>query len=336
MNSDASLIYYKSYRIIDGKSKLVIVNENGDVINKNPVKEELKCLEKERYFRNIIPKTKYNETDTCPIIREDTGKPCGNLLSSRFLEHDNNGKSTGRLICRQCYRTYQTYRTYNKPKKIYNDTNTCPKIKENTGRPCGNPLVPGNTLRERNKDWEFTGRYICDICYNTDRHRYDPNDSNNIRKSIANRRTGNTYPNSHNAKGDKSQELACIEFGWEDLNKKDDNYGSRIDCYDHKKYLFHQVRGKWYDPVNKCWKFGSLEREWHKEFEDMVLYCISNDGKRIERIYIIPHWEINERKGITIYKYNSIGIMYENGWYEQYRITNKEEIEKSNNIWESI
>jgi len=33
-----------SYRIIDGKARPVIVDENGKVINKNPSKQELKSL----------------------------------------------------------------------------------------------------------------------------------------------------------------------------------------------------------------------------------------------------------------------------------------------------
>lgn len=33
---------YKSHRIIDGKQKLVVVDENGKIINRKPNKEELK------------------------------------------------------------------------------------------------------------------------------------------------------------------------------------------------------------------------------------------------------------------------------------------------------
>lgn len=36
--------FYKSYRIIDGKPKWVIVDENGDIVNRSPNKEELKSL----------------------------------------------------------------------------------------------------------------------------------------------------------------------------------------------------------------------------------------------------------------------------------------------------
>lgn len=39
---------YKAYRIIDGKSRWIVVNENGDIINRSPNKEELKDLEREK------------------------------------------------------------------------------------------------------------------------------------------------------------------------------------------------------------------------------------------------------------------------------------------------
>lgn len=51
------------------------------------------------------------------------------------------------------------------------------------------------------------------------------------------RRTNNLDPNSSHAKGDKSQELVCELYGWEDLNKKNNNYTSPIDCCDPKIIL---------------------------------------------------------------------------------------------------
>lgn len=48
---------YRSFRVIDGKAKWIIVDEKGNVINKSPIKEELKDLEEEIYrkgrFANI-------------------------------------------------------------------------------------------------------------------------------------------------------------------------------------------------------------------------------------------------------------------------------------------
>lgn len=86
-----------------------------------------------------------------------------------------------------------------------------------------------------------------------------------IMKSIANRRIGNQNQNHSNTKGDKSQELACLEFGWKDLNKENNNYCFPIDCLDPKTESFHQVKGRWYDHIEMRWNFGNLEREWIKK-----------------------------------------------------------------------
>lgn len=45
------MIYYTSKRFIDGKVRLVIVDENGKIVNRKPKKEELKGLEEETYVK---------------------------------------------------------------------------------------------------------------------------------------------------------------------------------------------------------------------------------------------------------------------------------------------
>lgn len=96
---------YKSYRLIDGKGKWVIVDENGNIINKSPGKEELKHLQIE--FKNCgnkkcgDPNTgNYNKTNTCDI--------CGEKLYPRNAcrESDKLGNLTGRWLCKNCYERY--------------------------------------------------------------------------------------------------------------------------------------------------------------------------------------------------------------------------------------
>lgn len=213
--------------------------------------------------------------------------------------------------------------------KHYNETNSCDR--------CGKSFEElgwGHPLKEYDEKGEWTKKWDCPTCQS----KYDPNSYGNTIRSVRNCRTHNQNPNFSQTKGDKSQELACGMYGWEDLNKKNDNYtrGTPIDCYDPKTGLFHQVRGRWYDSINRCWQFVHLERERFKEYEDMVCYCISKDGKRIERIYKIPLWKITERKSIGIYKYDIRRIPYEDGWYEQYRVTDEEELKKANEIYQKI
>jgi hypothetical protein len=233
-------------------------------------------------------------------------------------------------------------RVHTKRKESYNRTNTCDNIIPVgfSWRRCEEKLVKGKVRRCRDKEGNETGRWICKKCW----QKYDPNSQNNIQKMITDRRTGNQNPNHTNVFGDNVLELACILYGWEDLNKRYDNYKSPIDCYDPKTGLYHQVRGKSLGIICRyvttkgeemCyegWMFGNLEREWGKIFEDMVCFCFSEDGKLVERIYIMSKKEIMIMKGIGIYKNPSKG----NYQFEKYRITDEYKLKKANDIWKKI
>lgn len=73
--------YYKSYRIIDGKPRWIIVDETGKIVNRNPSKDELKGLKKEfygGYKRNEGGSRKYTDDDLLNYVRifyEDNGRP---------------------------------------------------------------------------------------------------------------------------------------------------------------------------------------------------------------------------------------------------------------------
>lgn len=221
----------------------------------------------------------------------------------------------------------------------YNRTNTCDNIIAIgfSWRRCGEKLVPRKAIREKNKNGNLTGRWICNKCYLKDYHKR-PDSQVNIQKSLANRRIGNLDPNSEQAKGDKSQELACELYGWEDLNKKYDNYNTPIDCYDPRTGLYHQVQGSYYNYIEKYWFFGNFEREWEKIFEYMICFCFNKYGKIVERIYKFPKEEIERVKGITIFRNPTVGRYSTpfTPWYEKYRITNEDELKKANEIWREI
>lgn len=78
------MIKYRSYRIIDRRPRWIIVDENENIINKNPDKEELKSLEDykrkahERYTDNDLQnylKKYYEETGRVPTARDFTNNP---------------------------------------------------------------------------------------------------------------------------------------------------------------------------------------------------------------------------------------------------------------------
>jgi hypothetical protein len=275
---------YKAYRIVDGKLRWIVIDENGIIINRNPGRNELKVLEKEiRYDQDTRKKKlEYKEGDICPICTED------NEITERSILH------------------------------------------------------PGRSFREHDKDGNETGRYICNKCY----EKYDPNSTNNAIKSVRNCRTGNQNKGHECTKGDIDIRIACEIYGYINLNKKNNNYsrGTPVDCYNPKTGLFHQIEGRFLKSIKTyiitrrryiyydVWPtFGDYGNEWDKEYKDMICFCKSKDGNRIERIYRFPFSEIIGRT-FKIIK-NPIRRI---PWYEKYRITDEEELKRANEILENI
>lgn len=323
---------YKSLRIVDGegsKPRYVIIDGSENIVNKNPNKEELKELkifEEEFCKGGRIPEKKllnllkqfYEENGRTPMgldFDNDPKYPCCGTYQKRFGSWNNALKLAGLYVNRHGYGESLNY----------NETNTCEFICMDNKR-CNDMLYPNNARR-----FDINGKsvWFCERHGSIYRQKL-PNSQHNIIKSLANCRTGNQDPNSSSAKGDRSQKLSCLEFEWVDLNKENNNYNYLIDCFDPRTGLFHQVRGRRYNSIERLWGFAPLEGEWNKKYEDMVCYCMSKDGKNIERIYIFPHSEINGRKSIAIYRNRT------DQWCEQYRVKNDEELKKANEIWKEI
>lgn len=253
------------------------------------------------------------------------GKICYKCGKDAKRRERNAGVETGKYICISCYHFRYKYGTYEKPKKQYNDENRCEFIESN-GKRCSEQLYPSNARRFKIYE-KFV--WFCKMHGNRYYQKYDHNSQNNIIKSIANCRTNNENPNHPSTKGNKYVHLACILYGYIDLNKKYDNYKSPIDCQDPMTGLLYQIQGRCYNSEDRDWNFASLEYEWHKEYADIICFCKSKDGKTIERIYRFPSWEIIGKIAITIY------INKNDHWYDKYRVC-EDEIKKANEIWEII
>lgn len=220
----------------------------------------------------------------------------------------------------------------------YNETNTCPMIKKD-GTICGKELIPHYTMRERDKDGNETGRWLCKNCHSI----YDPNGQWYLLRSVENRRTGNLSPESPCGIGDKFQELTSVwrstisTIPVEDLNKKLDNYNVPIDHSPDSELGTIQTRGRFYSRRRGAWSFSNLEREWDKPFDHEIFYCTSKDGTLVERMYIFPSEEIEIRKSIDIIKNPTDAHRNPiTPWYEDFRIRDEETIKKVNEIWKSI
>lgn len=255
----------------------------------------------------------------------------GNLTSKTALRERINGKPTGRWSCHHCYHLFSTYGQHEKPKKRYNETNMCPNILKN-GEICGRSLIQGNTCMERDLSGNQTGNYVCQRCYNNIYSAKLPDSHNNIMKLLRNIRTGNQDPNSNQAKGDNSQELACMLYGWEDLNKKFDNYRYPIDCYDPKTELYYQIKSALYDSSRRSWH-EYWENVHNTDFVSLIFFCKSKDGQIIERIYKFPKKEVIFSKTVEIFKNPSPS---RGSWVEKFRVKDSDELKKVNDIWKEI
>ena len=174
--------------------------------------------------------------------------------------------------------------------------------------------------------------FLCLSCYRKEKYK-NGGMTVNLLQSIKNCRTNNQNPNHEATKGDNTIELACILYGWEDLNKKYDNYTTSIDCYDPKTGLYHQIQGRCYSMEYGRWPFGNLKNEWDKTYENMICFCFDKDWNIVKRIYKFPQDVVVEHMtGINIVKNPSRGI----SWYEGCRETNEDELRKANELWKEI
>lgn len=206
--------------------------------------------------------------------------------------------------------------------KHYNKTNTCDR--------CGiEKLIPGTAHREYNEKGDWTGNWMCKKCY------YRCNYSH-----ITNRRSGNINPISEQTKGDNFEELT---YKWrstistipiENMNKKLDSYRSPIDHSRDSELGIIQTKGRLYNRYG-WWQFTGCNNEHNKEFDYLICYCASEDGKNIERLYIFPKKEIEKRTAVKITK-NPTKRRYVEQWYEKYRINDEYILKRVNEIWKNI
>jgi len=210
--------------------------------------------------------------------------------------------------------------------KYYNKTNTCDI--------CGIDFkeIGRYPLRQYNKTGDWTGKWLCNKCYKRDEYK---------ERYICYRRTGNLDPNCASAKGDKFEGLTHRWKGVKILSEENDNYTGPLDHSVDFEGKIPQTKGKFYDARNRVWaqtftgEYNAIIRGF--EFDYLIFYCASKDGKIIERIYIIPSWEIIKRKSIGVSKNptDSHGNPII-PWYDEYRVKDEETIKKVNEIWKTI
>ena len=197
-------------------------------------------------------------------------------------------------------------------------------IISNTGRPHWYTYTP-------NGIWDGKS-YICNKCNSKIQNKL---------YFISNRSIGNLDLDSSGAKGDNFQKLTCewrsiiSTIPVKDLNLENNNYNSPIDHTRDSELGIIQTKGRFFTRNTGAkggWGFYYKTIEHKKDYDNMILWCVSEHGDIIERGYIIPKKEINKRQGIEIIKDPRTWPP----WYEKYRITDEETIKKVNEIWNKI
>lgn len=211
--------------------------------------------------------------------------------------------------------------------RSYNTTNICPICRDEHTITNKSILYPRNACREKSR-----GQWICFRHWELDYERHNPNSNNNIKKLLADSRTGNLDPNSNKGKGNRFEKLTEIYYEVDNLNIKNNNFEVPIDHSRHHILGIIDTTGRFYDPINRWWIFTDMNRYRNKDIDNIICWCANKNGDIIERGYIIPKGEIINRKGFTIVKNPTNDVL----WYEKYRIIDEEELKKINSIWKKI
>lgn len=182
----------------------------------------------------------------------------------------------------------------------YNKTNICPICRDEDKITDYSILYPGNAEHYIDKNG-IINEWACKRHHNRNYKRYNPNSWNNIEKSLTDRRTGNLHDPSH-ILGDNCEELTKKLFGVERLSLKYNNFRLPLDHTKIPEKTAIMIGDKLFDlskklPETKGSHYHYYNGYWHahirnKDFDVLILYCISEDGKIVERIYVIHKYKI--------------------------------------------
>ena len=162
-------MYYKSYRIIDGKPKLVIIGEDGNII-KNPTKEQKKdaILEDYNTYRTNNPKRTVSKIKGRMCCKCDIDLSSGKPNHGRRY-YDNKGEWDGKSwICEKCYNESSMLKT----KEIREKYGYKPQESSLRGRKCcvcnmgiSSGINHWRRYLDDKGEWDEKS-WICEKCYN--------------------------------------------------------------------------------------------------------------------------------------------------------------------------
>lgn len=136
--------------------------------------------------------------------------------------------------------------------------------------------------------WDGKSR-ICARCYSTIRNN-SKDSYKNVKKLIANSRTGNLDRFCSTGKAIISQWISATVIGIKDMNIENNNFNEPVDLSLHYIYGTVEIKnGKWIGNRG-YWQVDDLE----KHFDKVMVLCgdMYQPWKLIERVYIIPRSDV--------------------------------------------
>lgn len=241
---------------------------------------------------------------------------CGTTETSKWLRYyDKKGNWDGKsLLCNTCYKKtrYTLPNGYDDEYKRYKQK----KYENMTCCLCGNTdtYVYQGAPRwsrhiEENGYWDGKS-YMCSYC--DGKKKQERSDSqNSARKSVSNWRIGELGIYTQNGKGIIGEMIVARVRKVEIVAIKMDGLRNKIDIVDDPEFGIIQVKTK--TLKNGKWSVGNYVNE--EIFDHLVLICMDEYWKIVERIYVIPRRELIDRTGIAIVKNPSRPT-----WYSCYKI----------------
>ena len=210
-------------------------------------------------------------------------------------------------------------------KKVYhNKTNTCDRCREE-GRET--KLSPGKALREYDKDRNWTGKWICQRCYD----KYDSNSGSNKSKLEADCRNNNLDPYSKPGKGYITATLVKKFLGIEDCFDRTGNFNyCGYDMIEHEDWGKIDVKGSSLLSNRQCnyvYHSFSIKKNKKADFFFCIGYGMSR--KHVLVVLIIPNEEY-------ISKLQTLMVPYDReSKYSEYK-ENEEEVKKWDDLYHTM
>lgn len=255
--------------------------------------------------------------------RETYIRPDGNLY---WHGHTCNKENCTKYKCHECFK--KSMRDKNKNiKERYLE-----KRRHLVCAICGNSET--GKLSNNESDWRkdkyrkgyWDGKsYLCTKCDGIVRSNL-PDSQKNIIKYIRDSRIENLDRYTEHGKDVITQWIAAKTIGAKDMNIENNNFREPIDLSKHLIYGKIDVKSGTFNIIYKWWRIGIGEYSLNKDFDNLVILCMDNLWKYVERVYLIPRDRINVTS-ITIIKDLSRG-----GWYEEFRVDEK----PYNDIYQSV